>query len=97
MNAKDTNRLSTRPKSSLRTLSLAWVILLGLTAGSFLISDRGNGSMSATALAVIGLATLKAHLVAGLFMELIQAPRIWTVAMSAFLLLLGGSLIVLLS
>ena len=92
-------RKSTQSKSlatmKLRILTLAWIVLLGLTAGSFWIAEGAGDSKSSTAFAVLGFATLKAHLVAGLFMEMIHAPRIWAVAMSAFLSTLGGALIVL--
>jgi hypothetical protein len=83
--------------STARILIVGWLVLLGLTAGSFWISDADGGAVSATALAVLGLATLKAHFVAGLFMEMLHAPRIWAIAMSAFLLMLGGALIALFS
>ena len=80
-----------------RVLLVVWIILLGLTAGSYWISYVDRGSIAATAFGVLALAILKGHLIAGLFMEMIHAPRIWAFAMSGFLLMLGGSLIALFS
>lgn len=86
-----------RAPATSRILIVSWIILLGSTGGSFWISDVDRGSTASTALGVLGLATLKAHLVAGVFMEMVHAPRVWAFVMSGFLLMLGASLIALLS
>ena len=78
-----------------RLLFATWVFLLALTAGSFWIADVDSAAGSATAAVVLGIAALKAHLIAGLFMEMLQAPRAWAIAMSVFLVSLAGSLVAL--
>jgi cytochrome c oxidase subunit IV len=78
-----------------RLLFATWVFLLALTAGSFWIADVDSAVGSATAAVVLGIAALKAHLIAGVFMEMLQAPRAWAIAMSVFLVSLAGSLVAL--
>ena len=78
-----------------RLLFATWVFLLALTAGSFWIADVGSAVGSATAAVVLGIAAMKAHLIAGVFMEMLQAPRAWAIAMSVFLVSMAGSLVAL--
>lgn len=78
-----------------RLLFAIWVFLLALTAGSFWIADVDSASGSATAAVVLGIAALKAHLIAGVFMEMLRAPRAWAIAMSVFLISLAGLLVAL--
>ena len=80
-----------------RLLFATWVFLLALTAGSFWIADVDVDFAvgSATAAVVLGIAAMKAHLIAGVFMEMLQAPRAWAIAMSVFLVSLAGSLVAL--
>ena len=78
-----------------RLLLATWVFLLGLTAGSFWIADVNSAPGAETAAVVLGIAVLKAHLVMGVFMEMREAPRVWMIAMSTFLLALTGALIAL--
>jgi len=79
-------------------LLLCWVILLALTFASYRFAETGgSGPRAATATLVLGIAAIKAHLIGALYMELIHAPRVWAIGMSAYLLLLSGSLIWLFS
>ena len=73
------------------------LILIAMTAGSFWIADLRAAPAAATAGLVLGIAALKAHLVAGVFMEMLHAPRAWAVVMSAFLLLQTAILVALYS
>lgn len=77
-------------------LLLCWIILIVLTFASFRIAEAdGNGPRAATATLVLGIAVIKAHLIGAVYMELMDAPRVWAVAMSAYLLLLTGLLVAL--
>jgi cytochrome c oxidase subunit IV len=76
-----------------RLLFATWVFLLALTAGSFWVADVDSAAGTATASVVLGIAALKAHLIAGVFMEMLQAPRAWAIVMSVFLISLAGSLV----
>jgi len=78
-----------------RLLLLCWATLLALTAGSFWIADVDIAAGTASAGVVLGIAALKAHLIAGVFMEMLHAPRAWAAAMSTFLVVLTGLLIAL--
>jgi heme/copper-type cytochrome/quinol oxidase subunit 4 len=78
-----------------RLLFACWIFLLALTAGSFWIADVDIAPHAATAGVVLGIAALKAHLIAGVFMEMLQAPRAWAIALSGFLVALTGLLIAL--
>ena len=78
-----------------RLLFACWTFLLALTAGSFWIAEVDIGSHATTAGVVLGIAAVKAHLIAGVFMEMIQAPRAWAIALSGFLVALTGLLIAL--
>ena len=46
---------------------------------------------------VLGIAALKAHFVAGFFMDLVHAPRIWLFLMSGFLVVQAGLIVALFS
>jgi len=100
-------------KAEARVLFGCWLVLLALTAGSFGLAEGGmilglgdepepdpargfHGSWLAVA-AVLGIAAIKAQLIAGVFMELIQAPRVWAVAMAGFIVSLAGVLILILT
>ena len=75
-----------------------WIVLIALTIASFGFAeghDDANGPRAATAALVLGLAAMKAHLIAGLYMELLRAPRAWAIAMSAYLVALAALLIFL--
>lgn len=65
-----------------RILALTWLALMAMTLGTFRAGTEG----AATAGVVLAIATLKAHLIAAVFMELLRAPRVYAVLMSAFLL-----------
>lgn len=84
-----------KPRHEARLLFACWIFLLALTAGSFWIAEVNLSADSAIAGVVLGIAALKAHLIAGVFMEMLQAPRIWAIALSAFLLALTGLLVAL--
>ncbi|MBW2241153.1 MAG: cytochrome C oxidase subunit IV family protein [Deltaproteobacteria bacterium] len=68
-------------------------LLLALTAWSYWIAETGT----TTAWFVLGIAVLKAHFIAGIFMELHAAPRVWAVSLSVFLFTLASVLIALFS
>jgi len=76
-----------------RLLFATWMFLLALTAGSIWIADVDSASDTATAAVVLGIAALKAHLIAGVFMEMLLAPRAWAITMSVFLVSLAGLLV----
>ena len=78
-----------------RILLICWASLLALTAGSFWLADVDIAPDAATAGIVLGIAVLKAHLIVGIFMEMLNAPRAWAVAMGLFLVTLTGLLIAL--
>ena len=76
-----------------RILLICWAFLLALTAGSFWLADVDIAPGAATAGIVLGIAALKAHLIVGFFMEMLQAPKAWAATMSLFLIALTGLLI----
>ena len=79
-------------------LLACWVTLIALTIASFGFAeghDDTDGPRAATAALVLGLAAIKAHLIAGLYMELLRAPRAWAIAMSAYLVALATLLVFL--
>ena len=78
-------------------LLVIWLILMALTIGSFWFADVGGAGRAATAAFVLGIAALKGHLVAGVFMEMIHAPRAWAIVMSAFLVAQAALIIALFS
>lgn len=71
-----------------RTLLISWLGLVALTVGSFLLSEAGADSavVAAAAGGVLGLAVLKSHVIAGVYMEMWRGPRLWAFVMSGFLL-----------
>jgi len=75
-------------KRHARVLLVTWLGLISLTVGSFWLADAGVGPLpiAATAGGVLGLAVLKSHLIAGVYMEMGKGPRVWAFAMSGFLL-----------
>jgi hypothetical protein len=98
-------------KAQARVLLGCWLLLLALTAGSFWSAEGGTvlgvgegrdpmrgfeASRSAVAV-VLGLAAIKAQLIAGVFMELFQAPRVWAVGMAVFIVSLASALILVLT
>jgi heme/copper-type cytochrome/quinol oxidase subunit 4 len=83
------------PRRDARLLFACWIVLLALTVGSFWIADVDIAPHAATAGVVLGIAALKAHLIAGVFMEMLQAPRAWAITLSGFLIALTGLLIAL--
>jgi len=71
-------------KKDARVLGATWIVLVGLTLGSFWLA-RSSPTTGAAAW-VLGVAALKGHLIAGIFMEMRRGPRVWAAAMSLFLL-----------
>jgi heme/copper-type cytochrome/quinol oxidase subunit 4 len=69
-----------------RALLATWLFLIALTIGSFAWAGVGAAADSGTAAWVLGLAAVKAHLIAGTFMEMRRGPRAPAVVMSGFLL-----------
>ena len=80
-----------------RRLLATGLFLIALTAGSFWIADGRAAPAAATAGLVLTIAALMAHFVAGVFMEMLKAPRAWAVMMSAFLVLQAALLVALYS
>ena len=80
-----------------RGLLVVWLVLMALTIGSFWLADVQAAPGAATATWVLGIALLKGHLVAGAFMDLVHAPRVWALAMSGFLVALVALLVALFS
>ena len=87
----------TRERRAARRLLATGLFLIAMTAGSYWIADGRAGPSAATAGLVLGIAALKAHLVAGVYMEMLQAPRAWAVVMSVFLVFQALMLIALYS
>lgn len=75
-------------KRHARVLLVTWLGLVALTVGSFWLADAGARPIpiAATAGGVLGLAVLKSHLIAGVYMEMGRGPRLWALGMSGFLL-----------
>ncbi|MGH0034201.1 MAG: cytochrome C oxidase subunit IV family protein [Myxococcota bacterium] len=71
-------------KRDARGLLVTWVVLVSLTVGSFRLSGSEASTFEVTAW-ILGFATLKGHLIGGVFMEMRRAPRVWATAMSGFL------------
>ena len=86
-----------REKRAAQRLLATGLFLIAMTAGSYWIADGRAGPAAATAGLVLGIAALKAHLVAGVYMEMLQAPRAWAVVMSVFLVFQALMLIALYS
>ncbi len=91
--------MTSRPHSrrEARLLLAIWLLLLALTTGSFWIADLRVAPGAATAGLVLAIATLKAHLVAGVFMEMLRGPRAWAAVMSGFLVAQAALLVALFS
>ncbi len=66
----------------MRSNTVTWLVLLALTLGSFLLAERGGGSV---VWMIVGLAGLKFALVAWKFMELNKAAVIWDIALLGLL------------
>ena len=86
---------SDETKREARTLTATWAVLISLTFGSFWLADP-SASISSTAVWILGLATLKSHIIAGVFMEMRRGPLVWAVAMSGFLIAEAALIITLL-
>ena len=66
-----------------RVVTLVWLFLITLTTASWLLAERH----AAPAL-LLGLAAVKFTLVAGWFMELRHAHRLWSLALGGLLLII---------
>ncbi|HRH99126.1 MAG TPA: cytochrome C oxidase subunit IV family protein [Prosthecobacter sp.] len=66
-----------------RVVTLVWLFLITLTTASWLLAERH----AAPAL-LLGLAAVKFTLVAGWFMELRHAHRLWPLALGGLLLII---------
>ncbi|MBF2054748.1 MAG: cytochrome C oxidase subunit IV family protein [Candidatus Sericytochromatia bacterium] len=72
-------------------LNTLWLVLLGLTLGSYALAEGGLALLSgshATRL-ILGIAALKALLIAGIFMELSRGFKLLWLAVSLSLGLLA--------
>ncbi len=78
-----------------RHVLVTWMVLLGATLGSYWIAEGNRAAGGSTAAWVVGIALAKAHLVVGVFMEMIRAPRVWGIAMSLFLCIQAAVLVLL--
>jgi heme/copper-type cytochrome/quinol oxidase subunit 4 len=79
-----------------RLLLAVWIALVGLTLGSFWLADTGEPSASGATTWVLAFATLKSHLIAGIFMEMRRGPRAWAAVMSGFLLVEAALIVAIL-
>ncbi len=68
-----------------RVLWVVWIALIALTLGSYRLSMPGVAAAAGASAWLIGVAALKGHLIAGVFMELRRGPLVWAVLMSGFL------------
>ena len=66
-----------------RALTLIWLFLITLTTASWLLAER-----HAAPSLLLGLAALKFTLVAGWFMELRHAQRLWSLALGGLLMII---------
>jgi hypothetical protein len=79
-----------------RRVSLVWVLLLGLTFGSFIVGiEQGAGVASAAAVVIIGLALYKVRLIGMHFMDLRIAPRPLRLLFEAYVLVVFTTLVTL--
>lgn len=74
-----------RTKRDERVLLATWFVLVSLTVASFWLSDGQSASSARAVVWLLGIATLKSHLIAVIFMEMRTAPVAWAVVMSGFL------------
>jgi hypothetical protein len=83
-------------KREARTLTATWALLVSLTLGSFWLADPSAPISNATGW-ILGIATLKSHVIAGVFMEMRRGPRVWAAVMSGFLIAEVALVIMILS
>lgn len=79
-------------------LNTLWLLLLGLTLGSYALAEGGLALLSGSSAArlILGIATLKALLIVGIFMELREGFKLLWLAVSLALGLLALLLLALL-
>jgi hypothetical protein len=82
-------------KREARILTATWIVLVSLTVGSFWLADPSTRASGAAGW-VIGFATLKSHVIAGVFMEMRRGPLVWAAVMSGFLIAEAALIIVVL-
>lgn len=67
-------------------LLVAWLVLMTLTVGSYVLSDSARAPGTSAMPWLLSFAVLKGHLIAGIYMEMRRGPRVWLVLMSSFLI-----------
>jgi caa(3)-type oxidase subunit IV len=87
---------TSRTQRDARILAVVWLALMAFTLATWRIAEGGSWTGARAAALILGIAVAKCHLIAGVFMELRTAPRVWAVLMSFYLLALGGGLLALL-
>lgn len=68
-----------------RLLLVTWSVLVALTLGGYRLADPGAAPDVQTSTWLLAFATVKGHLIAGVFMEMRHGPWIWAAVMSLFL------------
>ncbi len=69
-------------------IDLTWLVLLGLTVLTWVVGDDAALGLGRSALLLTGLATLKALLIAAVFMELARRGRLLLLGLGAYLVTL---------
>lgn len=75
-------------------VGLTWAALMMLGLASLWLNSRGPGAGVAFA-AVIGVAAVKAFLVAWFFMHMNKAPRAWGMAFAGLIAALAAAIVIL--
>ncbi|HEC11122.1 MAG TPA: hypothetical protein ENI86_16395 [Acidimicrobiales bacterium] len=69
-------------------VDVTWLALLGLTLLTWIVGDDAALGLGRSALLLMGLATLKAVLIAAVFMELARRGRMLLLGLGAYLVVL---------
>lgn len=77
-------------------LVAVWLALMVATLVTWQISERGAWTGEGATALILAIAVVKCQLVAGVYMELLSAPRVWAAVMGLALLALGGGLLAVL-
>lgn len=72
-----------------RRSMLIWLVLVTLTAVTYLVGEAGLGGRGIMLL-VLAVTLFKSHLVVGHFMGLRDAGLLWRMIMGGYLLVVGG-------
>ncbi len=83
-----TDPIPAPPSRALGVIDVSWLVLLALTLVTWVIGDDASLGLGRSALLLTGLATLKALLIAAVFMELARRGRLLLLALGAYLVIL---------